>query len=249
MYTETSFEGKVALVTGSGNGIGYAIGLKLMELGAKVIFHYHSQNEKLLQLQHIYGNDQCHVVQADFSSSGDVLRMFSDAWQWQDKIDILVNNAALIDPVSSITKISEDDLQKTMQINFFAPFLLMKMLLENSQNTGEIIRIASISSIAVKYSGSPQMVHYMASKAALESGTLALAKHSSSSILANVLRVGVTNTDAHKRLGRDDLSARESLIPIGRAAEPEEIADVVIFLVSPLNTYLTGAIVPVAGGE
>ena len=79
---------------------------------------------------------------------------------------------------------------------------------------------------------------------------LALSKHASTSgVLVNVIRAGVTKTSAQQRIGRDDLSARESLIPIGRAAEPSEIAEVVAFLVSPLNTYMTGAIVPVAGGE
>ena len=95
-----------------------------------------------------------------------------------------------------------------------------------------------------------QMAHYMASKAALEAGTLALAKHAANSgVLVNIVRAGVTKTFAHQRIGRDDLSARESLIPLGRAADPSEIAEVVAFLVSPLNTYMTGAIVPVAGGE
>jgi len=71
----------------------------------------------------------------------------------------------------------------------------------------------------------------------------------SSGVMVNVIRAGVTRTSAHQRLGRHDLTDREALIPLGRSADPSEIAEAVLFLVSPLNTYLTGAIVPVAGGE
>jgi NAD(P)-dependent dehydrogenase (short-subunit alcohol dehydrogenase family) len=110
-------------------------------------------------------------------------------------------------------------------------------------------RIVSISSIGVKYAGSPQTIQYSVSKAALESGTLALAKEAASyNVLINVLRAGITRTPVHDRLGRD-MEARVGLIPLKRVAEPSEIARVVLFLVSPHNTYLTGAIIPVAGGE
>jgi len=130
-----------------------------------------------------------------------------------------------------------------------APFILSKLVLSKMRqhHSG---RIVSISSIGVKFGGSEKTAHYTVSKAALESGMLALAKAGASDgILINVVRAGVTRTSAHRRLGRHVLAPREALIPLGRAAEPSEIAEAVLFLVSPQNTYTTGAIIPVAGGE
>jgi len=249
MNNELSLKGKTALVTGAGGGIGSAIVERLIKAGASVALHYHNSEEKVLQLQKLYGDNICYLTRADFTDSQSVQELFDDVWSWKHKIDILINNAALIDPVESIHDISEQDLIKAMKVNFVAPFLLAKKVLQNMNHEG-YGRITSISSIAVKYAGSPQMAHYMASKAALEAGMLALAKHAATSgVLVNVVRAGVTKTSAQQRIGRDDLSERESLIPIGRAAEPSEIAEVVAFLVSPFNTYMTGAIVPVAGGE
>ncbi|MEE3229326.1 MAG: SDR family oxidoreductase [Chloroflexota bacterium] len=249
MNNELSLTGKTALVTGAGGGIGSAIVERLIKAGASVALHYHTSEERVLQLQKLYGDNICYLTRADFADTQSVQEVLDDVWSWKQKIDILINNAALIESVESIDNISEQDLIKAMQVNFIAPFLLAKKVLQKMNHEG-YGRITSISSIAVKYAGSPQMAHYMASKAALEAGMLALAKHAATSgVLVNVVRAGVTKTDAHQRIGRDDLSARESLIPIGRAADPSEIAEVVAFLVSPLNTYMTGAIVPVAGGE
>ena len=241
--------GKVALVTGAGRGIGYAIADRLLAAGAKVALHYHSSEEGVRQLVSQYGDDQCYLVQADFGTPSSYHQVFDAVWSWQQRIDVLVNNAALIEPVESIDDISEEVLNITMQVNFVSPFLLSKLVLRKMRQAHGG-RIVSISSIGVKYCGSPQTVHYMVSKAALESGTLALAKAGASDgVLVNVVRAGVTRTSLHRRLGRGDLATREVLIPLGRAAEADEIAEAVLFLVSPNNTYVTGAILPVAGGE
>ena len=247
--SEHLLAGKTALVTGAGGGIGYAIADRLLSSGANVALHYLSSYEKVVKLTERYGKDRCLLVQADFMIPSTSQSVFDSVWDWSHKIDILVNNAALIKPVESTETIVEDDLNSMMAVNFVAPFLLTNMILSKMCHIGSG-HIVSISSIGVKYAGSPESAHYMASKAAFEAGTLALAKvGASSGVMVNVLRAGVTRTLAHKRLGRQDITDREALIPLGRSAEPSEIAEAVLFLVSPLNTYLTGAIVPVAGGE
>ena len=240
---------KVALVTGSGSGIGYVIAERLLAKGAKVALHYRSSHNGVQQLVTDYGEDRCYPVQSDFTAPGSAQQVFDSVWSWQQRVDILVNNAALIEPVASIDEIDEDTLNRTLQANFVTHFLLSKLILSKMRNLGNG-RIVSISSIGVKYNGSPNTAHYMISKAALEAGTLALAKAGAAdNVLVNVVRAGVTRTPAHGRLGRHDLTAREKLIPLGRAAEPIEIAELILFLVSPLNTYITGAVLPVAGGE
>ncbi len=242
-------EETIALVTGASSGIGCAIAGRLLSAGGKVALHYHSTDQRVQELAAKYGDEQCRLVQADFSTPASSRIVFESVWSWHNRIDVLVNNAALIEPVTSIDDIDEMDLTRTMQVNFMTPFLLTKMIvakMRKAQNG----RVVSISSIGVKYAGSPQTAHYMASKAALEAGTLALAKVAApDGVLVNVVRAGVTRTEAHQRLGRHDLASREALIPLGRAAEPDEIANAVLFLISPLNTYITGVILPVAGGE
>ena len=247
--SENLLLGKTALVTGAGGGIGYAIADRLLASGASVALHYLSSHARVVELIERYGEDRCLLVKADFATPSISQHVFEVVWEWHHKIDVLVNNAALIKPVESTETIVEDDLNSMMAVNYVAPFLLTNMILSKMCHIGNG-HIVSISSIGVKYAGSPESAHYMASKAALEAGTLALAKvGASSGVMVNVLRAGVTRTLAHKRLGRQDITDREALIPLGRSAEPSEIAEAVLFLVSPLNTYLTGAVVPVAGGE
>lgn len=240
---------KVALVTGAGSGIGKAIAERLLTAGAKVALHYRSSLEGVQQLATKYGEERCYVIQADFATPSSAQELFAAVWAWQQQLDILVNNAALVTLVASVEAINESDLIEMMQINFVAPFILGKLALSKMRQKRSG-RIVSISSIGVKYGGSPQTAHYMASKTALEAGTLALAKSGTpDGVLVNVIRAGVTRTSVHKRLKRNDLTKREALIPLGRAAEPSEIAEAVLFLVSPQNTYISGTILPVAGGE
>jgi len=247
--SDFQLDGKIALVTGASSGIGYAIADQLLAAGGKVALHYHSTERRVQELAAKYGYERCRLVQADFSMPASSTILFESVWSWQNRIDVLVNNAALIEPVASIEEVDEKNLTRVMQVNFITPFLLTKLIVAKMREA-QIGRVVSISSIGVKYSGSPQTTHYMASKAALEAGMLALAKAGApDGVLVNVVRAGVTRTEAHKRLGRHDLASREALIPLGRAAEPDEIAHAVLFLVSPLNTYITGAILPVAGGE
>ena len=242
-------EGKVALVTGAGSGVGFAIANLLLAAGAKVALHYRSSKDGVDTLMAKYGESQCYPLQADFAISSSSEQVFNAVWSWKQCIDILVNNAALIESVGSVDEVDESDLTRMMQVNCVAPFSLTKMVISKMRKAHNG-RIVSISSIGVKYAGSPQTAHYMTSKAALEAGMLALAKAAApAGILINVVRAGVTRTEAHKRLGRHDLASREKLIPLGRAAEPDEIANAVLFLVSPLNSYITGVILPVAGGE
>jgi len=242
-------QGKTALVTGAGSGIGHAVAAELLAAGASVGLHYRSSREAVEQLVAKYGQAQCLAVEADFEDTSSPEEVFSAVWSWRGGLDILVNNAAWVQPINSIDEIDDAILAKSFRINSTAPFLLSKLALAQmrARKSG---RIVSISSIGVKYSGSANTAHYMISKAALEAGTLALAKAGAADgVLVNVVRAGVTRTALHERLGRADLAPREALIPLKRAAEPAEIAKAVVFLVSPLNTYITGSIIPVAGGE
>jgi 3-oxoacyl-[acyl-carrier protein] reductase len=240
--------GKVALVSGAGSGLGYEIARQLLDSGAEVVLHYRSSKQGVKELSARFGPDKSLAVQADFEDPACIGPLFEKARSWRNRIDILVNNAAWVEAVESFEDIDEPMLERSLRINFTASFMLSKLVAEEMKRAGTG-RIVSISSIGVKFGGSPQTAHYMVSKAALEAGTLALAKaFASYGILVNIVRAGVTHTKVHERLGRD-LATRRALIPMKRLGEPDEVAAVVLFMVSPLNTYMTGAIIPVAGGE
>ena len=245
---DLSLTNKVALVTGAGSGIGHAIAEKLLSNGATVALHYNANRAGVQQLAAQYGDDRCHLVQADFTQPNSADQVFDAVRSWQPRLDILINNAALLEPVDSIDELDEKQLDRALKANCTTHVMLGKLALEKMRQL-QNGRIVSISSIGVKHSGSIQTAHYMISKAALEAGTLALAKIGApDGVLVNVVRAGVTRTSIHSRLGRN-LAEREKKIPLGRAAHPNEIAEAVLFLVSPLNTYVTGAILPAAGGE
>jgi 3-oxoacyl-[acyl-carrier protein] reductase len=239
---------KTALVTGAGKGIGHEISKLLLEAGANVAAHYRSSRDGVEKLVSACGPERCLAVKADFDEVSAPRDLFQTVWNWRNRIDILVNCAALIEGIDSLDLVEEEHLVRSFRINAAAPFLLSKLVLKEMRRA-KSGRILSISSIGVKFAGSPQTAHYMISKAAMEAATLALAKAAApDGVLVNILRAGVTRTTVHDRLGRD-MSARESLIPMKRAADPHEISAAVLFLVSPANTYITGAIIPVSGGE
>jgi 3-oxoacyl-[acyl-carrier protein] reductase len=249
MYEQGLLCGKTALITGAGSGIGYGIAEELLAAGASVGLHYRSNQKGIERLSATYGDEKCFAIQADFEDPSSPEEILSAVHARFQNLDILINNAAWIEPRNWASEIDEAVLVKTFRINTIAPLILSKLALEKMRRA-KSGRIVTISTIGVKYSGSTETLHYAASKAALETAMLGLAKAvASEGILINVVRAGVTRTAAHERLGRTDMASREAMIPLKRAAEPDEIAKVVTFLVSPLNTYMTGCIVPVAGGE
>jgi 3-oxoacyl-[acyl-carrier protein] reductase len=242
-----SLDGKFALVTGSGKGIGHEIARSLLDAGAELAAHYRSSYDGVQRLISEYGSNRCFGVRADFDDHGAAEEIFSAAWERRNRIDILVNCAALIEGIP-LQELTEEDLTRTFRVNAAASFLLTRRVVQEMRRVKQG-RVVTISSIGVKFAGSPQTAHYMISKAAQEAATLALGKSAAADgVLVNVVRAGVARTDVHDRLGRD-MSARESLIPMKRAAHPSEIANAVLFLVSPANSYMTNAVIPVSGGE
>lgn len=241
--------GKVALVTGASSGIGWSIARRFLEEGGIVGVHYCRNRQGVEQLVSIARSGQCHAFQADFAESQQVLRLWNGFLKWAGTIDILVNNAGEVVMPVPFEEISEEVCDRTFQVNVKAPLLL-------SQNAFKIMRqksygrIINISSIGVKFGGGPTTLHYSASKAALEAMTRSIAKVGAPyNVLVNAIRAGVTDTPFHRKMGRDDLPERVKLIPLGRAAHPDEIAEMVLFLASKKSSYITGSIISVSGGE
>lgn len=240
---------KRILVTGASGGIGFQIACDFLKRGASVGAHYCHNQAGARRLLDYAAPGQCQIFQADFSHSDDVLRLWDEFMNWSGRIDVLVNNAGEATQPAPIDELTEAAWDKTFQVNLKAPFLLSRAALSvmSKQCSGRII---NISSIGVKFGGSPVTVHYSASKAALEAITKSFAKAGAPfNVLVNAVQAGVTDTPLHKKVGKTDLSRRISLVPLKRLAKPSEISNMVLFLASEESSYITGTVVSVAGGE
>ena len=242
-------KGKRVLVTGASSGIGLQVAADLLEQGASVGAHYRSNEEGARRLLEIGNPEQCQLFQADFSHSKEVLALWDRFIAWSDGVDVLVNCAGESAVSMPLDQLTEESWDQTFEVNVKAPFLLSRgaLGLMSQQKSG---RIVNVSSIGVKFGGGVNTVHYSASKAALEALTMSFAKAGAPyNVLVNAVRAGVTDTPLHAKIGRHDLSQRVSLIPLGRAAEPKEISEAILFLASDRSSYVTGTVMTVAGGE
>lgn len=249
MKDKNQLKNKYVLVTGASSGIGFQIAKDFLLEGAFVGVHYSNNLKGAKRTLKFAKNKQCKIFKADFSRSKEVSALWNEFIQWsKGHIDILVNNASFVKP-SSLENLSEEEWDKTFQVNLKAAFQLSRAAFSimSKKKNGRII---NISSGGWKYGGGKDTVHYSASKAALEALTMAFAKIGAPhNVLVNTIRPGATKTPFHKKIGRNDLSARINLVPLKRLAKPSEISNAVLFLASSKSSFITNTIISVTGGE
>jgi NAD(P)-dependent dehydrogenase (short-subunit alcohol dehydrogenase family) len=236
---------KTVLITGANSGIGLATVKRFLQGDYIVLAHYHTRKNNLDEVQ----SKNLHTIQADFCEVNDIHNLFDSCLAISPNIDILVNNAGMYSPAETLEMLSLEAIDQTFQVNLKAPFILSQRAFDIMKKN-QWGRIVNISSIGVKYGGSPTTMHYTMSKAALESMTLSFCKAGAPyNILVNAIRAGLTNTNLHSNNPGKDMTARVQLIPLKRMAVPEEIAESAHFLASEKSNYITGTIMTVAGGE
>jgi NAD(P)-dependent dehydrogenase (short-subunit alcohol dehydrogenase family) len=221
---DSQYEASTALITGASRGIGAAIAARLQGEGIRVL----SPLSKAL----------------DLSSSVSIDRYLSTLTQ---PIEILVNNAG-INRLGSIDEISSTDFEDVIQINLLGHFRLTQGLVKGmkARRYGRIVNISSIWSLVSR----ERRMAYSATKAAINGLTRAQALELAPyNILVNALAPGYVNTDLTKKNNTSvELEAIATQIPLGRLAEPSEIAECVAFLCSPKNSYITGQVIAIDGG-
>jgi NAD(P)-dependent dehydrogenase (short-subunit alcohol dehydrogenase family) len=249
-------QGKTALVTGGGTGIGAAITARFVEEGAKVCITGR-RKDRLAQQASAYPAGSVLACPGDVSSYDDIKRVVGAAIEFGGGIDVLVNNAAS-DVYGIITDLEPEDWQQVMNVNLNAPFLLMKETLPHmmQQGSGSIINIASIGGIRCM-AGSPA---YGTAKAGLIHLSKAVAlDYGPYGVRCNAVCPGATRTEMFEdtlgKIAEAKGTDIESLlkhfsapIPLRRVSAPKEMAGVCAFLASEDSSFMTGAVLVVDGG-
>ncbi|MBP2032618.1 NAD(P)-dependent dehydrogenase (short-subunit alcohol dehydrogenase family) [Clostridium algifaecis] len=240
---------KVALITGGDSGIGKATAIAFAKEGADLAIVYYDENSDAVETQKIIENTgrQCLLLPGDISDDNFCKTAVKKTMDKFNKIDILVNNAAVQFPQNSIEDITDEQLEKTFKTNIFSMFYLTRAVVPHLKPGSCIINTSSVTA----YKGSEVLIDYSSTKGAIISFTRSLAL----SLIKRNIRVNAvapgpvwtpltTSSYSPQKVGKFG-----SNVPIGRPAQPVELTSTYVFLASPDASYITGETVHVNGAE
>lgn len=237
---------KVALITGSSGGIGKATAIAFAKEGADVYLHY---NESVAECKFIAKEIEnydrnCYLIKANLKSMHDIENMFKFIEKTTGSLDILVNNAGIL-KTSYIKSMTEEIWEQIMSVNLKSAFFCAKYAFPYLVKTsGRIINIASLSSLQPIIGESC----YGAAKAGLISLTKSMAlEFGRFKINVNAVSPGPVNTNMRK-IDANELEKLKKRIPLGKIAEPADIANVILLLCSHMSNYITGQVFNIDGG-
>lgn len=258
--SDKPLHGQTALVSGGTSGIGRATALALANQGASVAVTYHRDAVAARDLENAVGelgDVKCLAIQADAGLEADAARVVETVTEKLGSIDILVNNVGEMGRRTAFVDCEPELLALSIRMNLTSAFLLCRLALPGMLDRG-FGAIVNVSAYAAKNGGAGNgSIHYAIAKAGLEAMTIGLARdYAPQGIRVNAVQPGLVDTPLHLKTKYDEaygsavsfVDRVSTLTPMKRAAAPEEIAAVIAFLASPAASYVTGAIVPVAGG-
>ncbi len=241
-------KGKVALVTGASRGIGKAIALGLAENGAAVAVNYSSSESSALEVAEIIRKNggKAEIFQARVNEEAEVEEMFSAVEKKLGPVDILVNNAGITKD-NLLMRMKTEEWDMVIDVNLKGAFLCTRRALKGMMKNryGKIINISSV----VGFSGNAGQFNYSATKAGVIGMTKSAALECASrGIRVNAVAPGFIETDMTASISDDMKAAYMEKIPLKSLGKPEDIANAVIYLASPLSDYMTGQTLHLNGG-
>ena len=237
--------GKIALITGGGSGIGRACALTLATAGATVVaIDINEAGAK----ETIAACGSGLAIGCDLRDPAAVMSMQQQVLAAMGGVDILVNCAGLIAYRKGVNAVAVDEWDRVLEVNLRGTYLVCQAFMETMKSRGNG-RIITFSSLAARVGGIEVGVHYTASKAGLIGFTRSLAKEGGPyGITANAVAPGVILTEPVKQQVAGHEEAYLAQIPLKRLGDPQDVANVVLFLASPLASYVTGVVLDINGG-
>jgi NAD(P)-dependent dehydrogenase (short-subunit alcohol dehydrogenase family) len=246
---------KVVLITGGSRGIGAATAVLAAQRGYDVCLSYQQNaaaaQEVVKQIEQ--QGRKALALQADVSLEPDILRLFETVDKEFGRLDALVNNAGILDRQTSVEHLTLERLQRVFSTNVFGSFLCAREAVKrmSTRRGGRGGAIVNNSSAAARLGAPHEYVDYAASKAALDTLTIGLAKEvAHEGIRVNAVRPGIIITEIHALGGEPNRPQRlAEFIPMRRSGEASEVATAIVWLLSDEASYITGTLLDVAGGR
>jgi NAD(P)-dependent dehydrogenase (short-subunit alcohol dehydrogenase family) len=246
---------KLAVITGGSRGIGAVTATLLAGRGWDICLSYRDDAAAAAAVvrECEENGTRAIAVRADVSVEAEAIELFAQCDARLGTLDTLINNAGIVGPRARVDELDVDRLERMMAVNVIGPFLCAREAVRrmSTRHVGVGGSIVNVSSAAARLGSPGEYVDYAASKGAIDTMTIGLAREvAEEGIRVNAVRPGVINTEIHASGGQPDRAQEQAPnIPLKRPGEPAEVAAAIAWLCSDDASYVTGALLDVAGGR